>query len=139
MVHLTDQPIDVPRLLERVRSPRAGAVVLFLGTVRDSTEGRATASLEYEAYCEMAQKKLAELEAEALGRWSLVACAVEHRLGRLAVGEVSVAVAASAAHRQAAFEAGQWLIDSIKQVVPIWKQENWKTGGSDWVHPGVTD
>ncbi len=138
MFHLTDNPIDVLRLLGQVRSPRAGAVVLFLGTVRDSTEARRTASLQYEAYREMAEKELAELEAEALKRWPLVACAIEHRLGPLAVGEVSVAIAASAPHRQAAFEAGQWLIDSIKQVVPIWKQEIWETGDSDWVHPGVT-
>jgi molybdopterin synthase catalytic subunit len=85
----------------------------------------------------MAHKKLAELAAEAARRWPLVACAMVHRLGRLEVGETSVAVAVSAAHRQAAFEAGQWLIDTLKQAVPIWKRELWADGTSEWVHPGV--
>ena len=85
----------------------------------------------------MAQETLAELEQDARRRWSLVESAIVHRLGHLAVGEISVAVAVSSAHRQAAFEAGQWLIDQIKEVVPIWKRENWADGESSWVHPGL--
>jgi molybdopterin synthase catalytic subunit len=77
------------------------------------------------------------LEAEATQRWSLSSCAIVHRLGELAVGETSVAIAVSAAHREAAFEAAKWLIDRIKQVVPIWKQERWADGTSLWVHPGI--
>lgn len=138
MVSLTDAPIDTASLLARVSSPLAGAVVLFLGTTREMTAGRRTASLDYECYPEMAEKKLAELEAEARRRWPLIECAVVHRLGHLALGEASVAIAVSSPHRGAAFEAGQWLIDTIKQVVPIWKQENWADGASEWVHPGVT-
>jgi len=135
MIQLTDKPISTDAVLEAVRSPAAGAVVLFLGTVREMTEGRRTESLEYECYEEMARKELAELETEARGRWPLVKAAVVHRLGHLPLGEISVAIAVSSPHRRAAFEAGQWLIDRIKEVVPIWKKENYTDGGSDWVHP----
>jgi len=135
MIQLTDKPISTDAVLEAVRSPAAGAVVLFLGTVREMTEGRRTESLEYECYEEMARKELAELETEAQGRWPLVKAAVVHRLGHLPLGEISVAIAVSSPHRRAAFEAGQWLIDRIKEVVPIWKKENYTDGGSDWVHP----
>lgn len=137
MIKLTDQPIDCLALLEAVQSPRAGAVVLFLGTTREFTGLRQTASLDYECYPEMAHKKLVELEAEARQRWPLIECALVHRLGRLEVGEASVAIAVSSAHRQDAFEAGKWLIDTLKEVVPIWKKENWADGTAEWVHPGM--
>lgn len=137
MVSLTDQAIDSQAVLAQVHSPQAGAVVLFLGTTRELTAGRRTASLDYECYPEMALKKLAELEALARRRWELIECSLVHRLGRLEIGEASVAVAVSSAHRAAAFEAGQWLIDTLKQTVPIWKKENWADGGTDWVHPGT--
>ena len=137
MIQLTDVAIDVSVVLDAVASPAAGAVVLFLGTVREMTAGRQTRSLTYECYAEMAKQALAALEAEATQRWSLSGCAIVHRLGELAVGETSVAIAVSAAHRDAAFEAAKWLIDRVKQVVPIWKQEHWADGASKWVHPGV--
>jgi molybdopterin synthase catalytic subunit len=137
MIDLTDRPIDVAGILDRVSSPAAGAVVLFLGTTRELTDGRRTESLDYECYPEMARAKLAELEAEANRRWPIVALAIVHRVGHLELGEASVAIAVSTPHRDAAFEAGKWLIDTIKQVVPIWKQENWTDGTSEWVHPGV--
>ncbi len=137
MIELTQDTIDVSAVLRTASSPRAGAVVLFLGTVREETDGRRTTSLTYECYAEMAKRALADLEAEAVQRWSLSGCAIVHRLGELAVGEISVAIAASAAHREAAFEAARWLIDRIKQVVPIWKQEHWADGASEWVHPAV--
>lgn len=137
MVALTNEPIDVLTVLNRVQSPLAGAVVLFLGTTRELTGNRQTQSLDYECYPEMAANKLAELETEARLRWSLVECAVVHRLGHLEIGEASVAVAVSSAHRQVAFEAGQWLIDTLKQSVPIWKKENWADGTAEWVHPGL--
>jgi molybdopterin synthase catalytic subunit len=85
----------------------------------------------------MAEKKLAELKAEAETRWPLTACAIVHRIGRVGLGEASVVIAVSSPHREAAFEAGKWLIDTLKQVVPIWKKENWSDGTSDWVHPGL--
>lgn len=135
MIALTHEPIDPTAALAQVASNDAGAVVLFLGTTREFTRGRQTASLDYECYPEMAEKKLAELEAEARRRWPLVGCLIVHRLGHLELGEASIAIAVSSPHRAVAFEAGQWLIDTIKQVVPIWKQENWADGKSEWVHP----
>ena len=137
MIRLTENPIDIAAVAEAARSPAAGAVVLFLGTARETTGGRRTSSLDYDAYPEMARAKLAELEAEARRRWPLVECAVVHRLGHLELGEVSVAIAVSSAHRAAAFEAGKWVIDRIKEVVPIWKKENWADGTCEWVHPGL--
>jgi len=138
IVRLSAEPIDVAAVLDAVRSPAAGAVVLFLGTARETTGGRRTESLDYECYPEMGLKKLDELCTEAVGRFALVEAAVVHRLGHLEPGEASVAVAVSGAHRDAAFAAGRWLIDEIKRVVPIWKRENWADGTSDWVHPGFS-
>lgn len=137
MIELTASPIDVPAVLARAGSPRAGAVVLFLGTTREFTAGRQTVRLAYECYPEMARRKLAELEAEARTRWQLIECVVVHRLGEVPVGETSVAIAVSSAHRGDAFAAGQWLIDTLKEVVPIWKEENWADGTREWVHPGL--
>jgi molybdopterin synthase catalytic subunit len=136
MIDITTHPIDTESLLRQVGSPKAGAVVLFLGTTREFTLGRQTASLDYECYGDMAREKLAELEAQARARWPIVGCTIVHRVGHLPIGEASVAIAVSTAHRQSAFEAGQWLIDTLKEVVPIWKKENWADGGSQWVHPG---
>jgi len=139
MISLTHQPIDSATVLASVASTDAGAVVLFLGTTREFTRGRQTTSLDYECYPEMAEKKLAELESEARQRWPLTGCAIVHRLGHLDLGEASIAIAVSSPQRQVAFEAGKWLIDTIKEVVPIWKQENWADGTSEWVHPGMTN
>jgi len=136
MIELVSEPINTAAVLDLVASPAAGAVVLFLGTTRQFTADRETASLDYECFDEMARGKLEELEAEARRRWPLVGCAIVHRTGHVAIGEASVAVAVSTAHRGAAFEAGQWLIDTLKEVVPIWKKENWADGSTQWVHPG---
>ena len=138
MISLTHSPIDPSAILAQVASNDAGAVVLFLGTTREITKGRQTASLDYECYPQMAEAKLAELEAQAREKWPLVHVAIVHRLGRLGLGEASIAIAVSSPHRQAAFEAGKWLIDTIKEDVPIWKQENWSDGTSEWVHPGLS-
>src|SRR5213596_2463569 len=105
MVSLTHLPIDSALVLDLVASPLAGAVVLFLGTTREVTAGRRTASLDYECYPEMAEKKLAELEAEARRRWPLTGCSIVHRLGHLELGEASVAIAVSSSHRHEAFAA----------------------------------
>lgn len=137
MVLLTEQAIDVAMVLERVQSLSSGATVLFLGTTRQFTRGRETQSLDYECYQSMARAKLQELESEAVGRWKLERACIVHRLGHVALGEASIAIAVSAAHRDAAFAAGKWLIDTIKEVVPIWKKENWADGTSQWVHPGM--
>ena len=108
---------------------------MFLGTVRERTGQRQTESLDYECYREMAEKELAELEARATETWPLVECTIVHRLGHLEVGEASVAIAASSPHRRDAFQAAEWLIDQIKQSVPIWKKENYVDGTGKWVHP----
>jgi len=135
MVELTREPIDTAALLARATKPEAGAVVLFLGTTREMTDGRRTMSLDYEAYDEMAERKLAELEAEARRRWPLVECSIVHRLGRVLLAEASVAIVVSTPHRADAFAAGQWLIDTLKRDVPIWKQEHSADGTSEWIHP----
>ena len=137
MIQITEAPIDHAALTERVRSNLAGAVCTFLGTVREMTGDRQTAALEYEAYPEMAASKLAELEAEARLRWPLLDVALVHRVGHLDLGEISVLVAVSAPHRRQAFEACHWLIDTLKEVVPIWKKEVWADGTEEWVHPGL--
>lgn len=136
MIRLTREPIDYHAMTEAVRSPRCGAVCLFLGTVRDLTGDQVTEFLDYDAYPPMAEKKLAEIEAEVRRRWPVGDIAMVHRLGRLAVGEVSVAVAVSCPHRAQAFDAGRYAIDALKELVPIWKKENAPDGQSDWVHPG---
>jgi len=138
MIRLTPDPIDYHALTEAVRSPHCGAVALFLGTVRDLTGERVTVFLDYEAYPPMAEKKLAEIEAAVRGRWAVGDVALVHRLGRLAVGDVSVAVAVSAPHRAAAFDACRYAIDALKELVPIWKRENPPDGTGEWVHPSAT-
>ena len=137
MIRLTSDPIDYDELTESVRSTASGAVVLFLGTVRELTEGRRTVALDYDAYGPMAEVKLQELETEAHGRWPIDRLAIVHRVGHLELGAVSVAVAVSCPHRHDAFEAARFLIDTLKVTVPIWKKENWSDGTTEWVHPGV--
>lgn len=139
MIQLTNQAIDPTEVLRTVQSPAAGAVVLFLGTVRadEDSDGRKTIALDYECYPEMAAQEIQRLEQEARNQWRLSGCAIVHRWGRLDVGQISVAVAVSAAHRQAAFAAAEWLIDRIKAVVPIWKQACFDDGSRQWIHPGL--
>jgi molybdopterin synthase catalytic subunit len=137
VIQLTHEPIDTAAMIRRASHPHAGAVVLFLGTTRELTDGRQTVALDYEAYDEMARRKLAELEAEARRRWPVIECIVVHRLGRVPPAEASVAIAVSTPHRGDAFAAGQWLIDSLKRDVPIWKREQWADGTTEWVHPGM--
>jgi molybdopterin converting factor subunit 1 len=123
---VTDQPLTLAPLIERVRDPRAGAVVTFEGVTREVPE------LEYEAYVEMAQRKIAGIVAEAIERHGLCAAAAEHRVGTVPLSEPSVTVAVSAPHRDAAFAGAREIIDRIKAQAPIWKKEE-----GEWVH-GVT-
>lgn len=134
---ITDQPIDYAAVTERVRSNDCGAVVLFMGTVREMTAGRQTVALDYEAYPEMAQQMLQQLITEARAEWPVHAVAIEHRVGHLDLGEISVAIAVSSPHRAQAFEAGRFLIDRLKEIVPIWKKENWSDGTSEWEHKEI--
>ncbi|MCA9064683.1 MAG: molybdenum cofactor biosynthesis protein MoaE [Planctomycetaceae bacterium] len=139
MIELTEQEIDFSVVTRRVQSTHAGAVLLFLGTVRDLTGDIQTASLDYEAYHSMAMQSMTDLRNQACQRFPILNAAMVHRLGHLEPGEISIAIAVSSAHRAAAFEAGQWLIDTFKQVVPIWKKENYADGRVEWVHPNAAD
>lgn len=136
MIALSEEPIDYENVVESVRTAQAGAAVLFLGTVREFTGEVQTVSLEYEAYPDMARRVMQQLDEEAQQRWPLMGVRIVHRTGHLQLGDIAVAVAVSAAHRREAFEAGQWLIDTLKQRVPIWKKENYASGRTEWVHPG---
>jgi len=135
MVEIVEGPIDHAAATNRVRSNLAGAVCVFLGTVREMTGDRRTASLDYEAYPEMALKKMAELEAEARRRWPILDIVMIHRVGHLELGDIAVAVAVSTPHRHQSFDACRWLIDTLKDAVPIWKKEVWADGTEEWVHP----
>lgn len=135
MIELTDQPIDYTAVTESVRDRRAGAVVLFLGTVREITGDTTTRGLDYDAYRQMAESKMRELHDECARRFATVCCSLVHRTGSLQPGDVCVAIAVSAPHRPEAFDAGRWLIDTLKERVPIWKKEFYGDGTVDWVHP----
>ena len=128
---LTDATIDLAELSRAVEASGYGAVVTFSGNVRDNARGREVLYLEYEAYAPLAEKQLGRLIAEAEARWQ-VKCMVQHRLGRLEIGESSVGIAVAAAHRAEAFDACRWLLDTLKETVPIWKREFF-TGGDHWV------
>lgn len=135
MIELTRKPIDSSAVLDDVRDVNAGAAVLFLGTVREITGDAVTASLQYDAYESMAVAAMNKLADQARDKWPLKHVAIVHRIGQLELGDIAVAVAVSSAHRQPSFEAGQWLIDTLKQDVPIWKQEHYADGRIEWVHP----
>jgi molybdopterin synthase catalytic subunit len=135
MIQLTQSEIDHQALTDQVLRSDCGAVVTFLGTVRALTDGRQTTALDYEAYPAMAEKKMAEIESETRQHWPVGEIVMIHRLGHLEVGDVSVGVAVSCPHRGDAFEACRYAIDRLKEVVPIWKKENWADGSSEWVHP----
>lgn len=133
---VTERTIDVAALTEEVMRNDCGAVVTFLGTVRDITGDQVTHKLEYSAYLKMAHKKLEEICRQAADRYNLGAAVVEHRVGELEPGEIAVMVACSAPHRKEAFEAGRFLIDTTKEQVPLWKKE-FGPNGELWVEgPG---
>ncbi len=126
------QPLRAEQVAALVASPQAGAITLFVGTVREWTAGRRTLWLEYEAYVEMAEAKLRQIAQEVEAQWPGTQLAVWHRVGRLAPGEASVVIAAAAPHREEAFAAARYAIERLKRVVPIWKREVWEDG-SAWV------
>jgi molybdopterin synthase catalytic subunit len=131
-LEITPDPID-PSILAQLATTLDGAVVTFLGVVRGSTDGRAVAGLDYEAYDEMAVKEMKRIANEAIDRWSVSKITVIHRTGSLEVGDVSVAIGVSAPHRGEAFDACEFLIDTLKVSVPIWKKELFEDGSSSWV------
>ncbi len=127
-VALTREPIDAAQLLQQAKQGADGAVLVFDGIVRDNTRGRSTLYLDYEAYEEMALRQMNELAAQALARFGVRHVTLVHRLGRLQVGETSVLIVVASAHRAQAYEASRWLIDTLKQSVPIWKKETFADG-----------
>ena len=128
MIEISDGPLDPESITSRVRQHSNGAVVTFLGTTRDSTDGRRVLHLEYEAYRPMTDRKLEEVRDEIRDRWSIEDVAIAHRLGRLEIGDISLVVAVSSPHRADAFAACKYAVDRIKQVVPIWKKEFFEDG-----------
>ena len=147
MRHLTRQPIVAEHLVEScalIGPPGHGAAVTFLGIVRaDASGGRTVEALCYEAYEEMAEREIDGLVVAATVRWPGTAVRVQHRLGDIPVGQISVAIVAAAAHRPAAYAASRFLIEGIKRLVPIWKREQYDDGTSHWVgcahHDEVVD
>ncbi|MBX3070341.1 MAG: molybdenum cofactor biosynthesis protein MoaE [Thermomicrobiales bacterium] len=132
LYRITEDPIDTAEVERFVAEPGAGAVVTFVGTVRNVARGRSVIRLDYEAYAPAAEKMLERIGDEMFEFWEVSQIAIVHRTGSLAVGEASVAIAVSSPHRAAAFDACRHAIERIKEIVPIWKKE-WYEGGSVWI------
>jgi molybdopterin synthase catalytic subunit len=132
---LTAAPITISNLIERVQSPERGGVASFLGTVRNHHQGREVLRLEYSAYLAMAEAECARIVAEAEARWD-ISVALQHRIGTLEIGDIAVAIAAASAHREEAFLGCRYVIEEVKQRVPIWKREVYVDGSVEWVGSG---
>jgi len=132
---LVDRAIDTARLLAEVSHHANGATVLFVGTVREVNDGRAVTGIDYSAYTGMAERELEAIAREATRRFGTEHVVVEHRLGTLALGEASVAIAVAHARRAQAYDASRWVIEEIKRRVPIWKREHYADGTREWVDP----
>lgn len=135
-IKLTEEPLDISACVEWVMSPECGGIDVFIGTVRNATKGKTVLRLEFEAYEPMALKEMQKIADQAMQKWPVQKILLHHRTGTLAVGEVPVVIAVSAAHRDAAFDACRYIIDTLKQTVPIWKREIFEDG-EVWVaaHP----
>lgn len=131
-IRIVHDRVDIAALERAVADPGAGAICTFIGTTRENNAGRKVIRLEYEAYEPMALSEMRKLAEEAGRRWSIVRIAITHRVGLVDIGETSVAIAVSAAHRGEAFEACRFAIDRLKEIVPIWKKEHFE-GGEIWV------
>lgn len=125
---ITNDPIELNDVISKVVRPEAGAISTFTGIVREFTKGKRTLHLEYQAYIPMAEKKLAEIGKEIESKWEDVETAIVHRIGRLNISDVAVAIAVSTPHRNDAFAASSYAIERIKEIVPIWKKEHWEDG-----------
>ncbi|MEP6763045.1 MAG: molybdenum cofactor biosynthesis protein MoaE [Gemmatimonadaceae bacterium] len=134
-VALVHSPIDVARLQQRVSNDDVGAITLFIGTVRNLNDGRAVTGIDYEAYDAMALRELEAVASEIVAKMPDVRLAIEHRLGTLVVGEISVAIAAGHARRAIALDASCEAIEAIKRRAPIWKREHYADGDWCWVDP----
>ncbi|HEY0703326.1 MAG TPA: molybdenum cofactor biosynthesis protein MoaE [Candidatus Acidoferrales bacterium] len=131
IIRLVREKIDTPGLIEKLKSPQDGALVVFDGFVRDNFKGQRTLYLEYESYESMAYAKIREISAEIHQKYPIHRVGIVHRLGKLEIGETSVVIAVTSAHRAAAFDACRYAIDTLKRVVPIWKKEFF-VGGAVW-------
>jgi molybdopterin synthase catalytic subunit len=132
MIKITEKSIDVQKVIDTATSLGAGAVNVFVGTVRNNAHGKKVVWLEYEAYESMAVAEIRKIIDDASHRWPLLGWAVSHRVGTLKPGEVSVVVAVSSPHRRESFEACQYIIDTLKEKAPIWKKEHFEDG-EEWV------
>ena len=132
LFEVTRQALDPQRLMDHVRKDESGAVALFLGVVRNNSMGRPVLYLEYDAYSEMAEKVMGQIAQEAVARWPLSDVAIQHRIGRLEIGETSLLVAVASPHRQEAFQACHHIVERIKEILPVWKKEVWE-GGEVWI------
>ncbi len=135
LTRVTEQPIDPGRMLSGTLSQADGAALLFWGVVRNENDGRAVAQLEYSAYAQMAEREMLRIADEARERFGTGAIHVVHRVGRLEIGEASVAIAVASPHRAEAYEASRYVIEQLKQRVPVWKREGYVDGATEWV-PG---
>lgn len=129
---ITDQPVDVSECIKKVTRSEAGAISTFIGIAREFTYGKRTLFLEYDAYVPMAVKQLARIGEEIKAEWPNADVAIAHRIGRLDISDVAVAIAVSTPHRDAAFKASRYAIERIKEIVPIWKKEHWEDG-TKWI------
>jgi molybdopterin synthase catalytic subunit len=134
MFKVTKEPLSVQEIHDLVKRRTDGAVVTFDGIVRNNFDGRAVRYLEYEAYAEMAERKMAEIGEEVRRKFLIGEVAIAHRLGRLEIGESSIVVAVAAPHRHAAFEACAYAMDRVKEQVPVWKKEFFADGEDHWVN-----
>jgi molybdopterin synthase catalytic subunit len=131
-------PIDTGRLLAEVESPAHGASILFVGTVRDVNDGKSVQGMDYTAYVAMAEREMGAIAGEAAERFPGSFVVIVHRIGELAIGDASVAVATSNAHRDAAYAASRYAIEQLKARVPIWKREHYTDGSREWIDPTAT-
>ncbi|WP_110928273.1 molybdenum cofactor biosynthesis protein MoaE [Bacillus massiliglaciei] len=129
---ITDKPILIQDVIDKVVSRNAGAVTTFIGTVREMTKDKKTLFLKYEAYVPMAVKKLEQIGQEINKRWPDAQTAITHRVGKLGISDIAVVIAVSTPHRNDAYEANRFAIERIKEIVPIWKKEHWEDG-EEWV------
>ena len=132
---LSGESLDLAAVVAEVADDRAGAIATFLGTTRVESRGRRVLQLEYEAYEGMAEQVMADIAAQLRGRYDLIEIAMHHRIGRVGIGETSVAIAVSAAHRHDALAACREAIDALKQLAPLWKKEVYE-GGEEWIGRG---
>ena len=135
VARLHHDPIDPTSLVRAVSGSAHGAIILFLGVVRDVNDGRAVSGIEYSAYESMAARQLSDIANAAEARFAASAVAIEHRLGSLALEEVSVGIAVAHPHRATAYDASRWIIEELKRRVPIWKREQYVDGDRAWVDP----